>query len=158
WDDDPDGARQELNRWIEQWPRKRFFIQHFHALLTQIMIDLYTGNGAAAWERVSASQPDLERSQLLRIQVSRVWLRQLRAGSALAAALATPARKELWRAAWHDAYRQEKERMPWATGLAHLIKGGVAAVQGDRASAVLWLREAARLLDQVHLRLWAEGA
>src|SRR6202043_480605 len=105
------------------------------------------GNGSAAWERVSRSWPELERSQMLRIQVSRVWMRQMRAGSALAATLGAPARKELWHAAWHDACRQEKERMPWATGLGRLIKGGVAAIQGDRASAVLWLREAASLLE-----------
>ncbi len=76
---DPEGARQIVATFLQQWSHKAFHVQHVIALLSLTYIDLYCRNGAAAWTRVSEQWPALERSHLLRVQVIRVMLTNSRA-------------------------------------------------------------------------------
>jgi len=155
---DPGGARRELTEWIGRWPRQGFYIQHFHALLTHTQIDLYTGQGPAAWQRLRRDWSDLAQSLLLGVQVIRVWMRHLHGGAALAAAAGTAGNRHLWRVAARAARRLWRERMPWAEALAQLLEAGVAGVRGDTAGAVRRLAAAATALDGVELGLFATAA
>lgn len=51
--DDPEEARRELRQAMGRWSQKGFHVQHHNALLAQAYIDLYRGDGAAAWRHIS---------------------------------------------------------------------------------------------------------
>jgi hypothetical protein len=155
---DPDGARREVTEWLARWPAQRFSLQHFHALLIHTQIDLYTGQGLPAWQRITSQWPDLARSLLLSVQVIRAWMRYLRGSGALAAAAGTTRNRHLWREAARDARRLRRERMPWAEALAQLLEAGVAGVRGDRTGAVRRLAAAAAALEGVELGVFAAAA
>jgi hypothetical protein len=93
----------------------------------------------------------------------RIVLLHLRARAALAAAAARRASgagtdRELLRQAARDAKRLERERAPWASGLAKLIRAGAAAVADDDASARDLLAGAAQALDGAEMVLYATAA
>jgi hypothetical protein len=61
-------------------------------------------------------------------------------------------------AALRDARRLEKERMPWASALAQLIRAAAAAARHQNEAAAAQYRKAAELLDLVDMRLFAAAA
>jgi hypothetical protein len=141
--DDAEGAQRDLGEVMGHWSRQGFHVQHLTGLMGQLQIDLYQGAGAPAWERITTRWPDLAGSLFLRVQVVRIFMLDLRARSALAAAAAGcgPA-ESLRRAAGRDADRIEREQMAWARPLALRIRAGLAIGRGDREAAGLLLREA----------------
>jgi hypothetical protein len=83
---------------------------------------------------------------------------QLRARSALAAA-ATAVHPEPYLAcAWREARRLDRQKTPWAEALARLIRAGVAAFRGDRASAGPLLEEAISRFEAEDMGLFAAAA
>ena len=156
--DDPTGARQELQEVIRHWSQQGFHVQHLTGLMGHLQIDLYSGDGAAAWQRISAEWPALKRSLFLRVQTVRIFMLDLRARSALAAAAHAAERKPLLRWAERDARRLERERMPWADALARLIRAGVAAAQLDRSTALALVNAATAGFEAAHMGLFAAAA
>ena len=156
--DDPTGARQELQEVIRHWSQQGFHVQHLTGLMGHLQIDLYSGDGAAAWQRISAEWPALKRSLFLRVQTVRIFMLDLRARSALAAAAHAAERKLLLRWAERDARRLERERMPWADALARLIRAGVAAAQLDRSTALALVNAATAGFEAAHMGLFAAAA
>jgi serine/threonine protein kinase len=156
--DDPEGAQRDLGAVMECWSRQGFHVQHLTGLMGQLQIDLYRGAGTAAWERITGAWPALARSLFLRVQVVRIFMWHLRARSALAAAGQAPRPEPLWRAAVADARRIERERMSWAEPLAQLIRAGVAARRGDRAAALVLLREGEAGCRAADMGLFAAAA
>src|SRR5262249_33490097 len=68
--DDPAGARRLVQELAGQWPQKEFNIQQLHALWGETCIDLYCGEGAAAWSRLNrfwALTKDPQHVQAIRI-------------------------------------------------------------------------------------------
>jgi hypothetical protein len=156
--DDPEGAERDLGEVMERWSRQGFHVQHLTGLMGQLQIDLYRGAGTAAWERITAAWPALAGSLFLRVQVVRIFMWNLRARSALAAA-ATAARPErLRRAALRDARRIERERMAWARPLAQLLRAGVAVGRGDREGALTLLGAAEAGFRAADMSLFAAAA
>ena len=51
-DDDPEGARRELAAVMGRWSHRGFHVQHGNALRAEVHIDLYRGDGLAAWGRM----------------------------------------------------------------------------------------------------------
>src|SRR5262249_26848159 len=96
-------------------------------LFDEVQIDLYQGEGIAAWERVTAQWPALARSHLLRVQQVRIFLLHLRARAALAAAPAATEPAPLLHAAERDARRLRRAGIGWAGALAHVARAGVPA-------------------------------
>ena len=134
--DDPDTADRELRQTMSQWSREGYHVQHNDALWAAVQIELYRGDGAAAWGLIDRSWPALRRSLLLRVQFIRTSMHFLRARAALAAAVAVrrsrPAEaRSLLAVARRAARRLERERMPCPTAYARLIRGALAAVGGD---------------------------
>src|SRR5439155_27236290 len=63
--DDIEGARRQIESGMALWSHRGFYLQHYRALLAEANVDLYAGEGARAYERVTRQWRDLERSLLL---------------------------------------------------------------------------------------------
>ena len=85
--DEPDTADRELRQTMSQWSREGYHVQHNDALWAAVQIELYRGDGKAAWNLIDQSWPALRRSLLLRVQFIRTSMNFLRARAALAAAV-----------------------------------------------------------------------
>jgi hypothetical protein len=158
--DDPDTADRELRQTMPQWSREGYHIQHNDGLWAAVQIQLYRGDGAAAWSLLERSWPALRRSLLFRVQFIRTSMHFLRGRAALAAAIAArrlqPAQsRSLLAVANRAARRLERERMPCPTAYARLIRGGLAAFRGDSLRAVPLLAETASSFEAVDMHLCA---
>jgi len=120
--DDPAGARQAVREVMARWSSKSFHFQHYWALLSEGMIDLYQGTPEEGWRRTKGSWKALERSMLLRIQNVRVEATYLRARLALA----TGRLDEVLDA----ASDLDWERVGWARGFALALRGLAAGQDG----------------------------
>ncbi|MCO6456930.1 MAG: protein kinase [Pirellulaceae bacterium] len=156
--DQPAEALEELEDAEQRWTLGDFHVQHHNALLAHTLIDLYADRPQAAWERITDLWPDYRRSMLLRVQQVHVDILQSRARCALAASLVAPQPEQLWQAALRDARKLNGERVPWASALAQLIRAAVAAARQDSPTASAGYRRAARMLDDVDMRLLAAAA
>ena len=156
--DDPEGARRELAAVMGRWSHRGFHIQHGNAFRAEVHIDLYCGKGAAAWGRMQQHWASYRRSQLLRVQMLRIELLELRGRSALAAARTARRPGSLLRAAARDARRLHREREPWARAHAELLRAGIANARGDRRRAVAGLYAAAAQFEALEMHLHAAAS
>jgi hypothetical protein len=141
---------------MSRWSQRGFHVQHHNAVLGHTLIDLYSGNGLGAWERIRESFPGYKKSFLLRVQQVRIDILQSRARSALAAAGTDSGnRSALLRAAWQDARRLKREKAAWATALAELTRGMVAWARGDTARAAAMLEASIADFDAADMELHA---
>jgi hypothetical protein len=157
-EDDPARARAELEQAARQWSREGFHIQHYNLLYTAGLIDLYAGDGQAAWERLAGQWPALERSYLLRVQQVRVFMCHQRASVALATPAAARGERGMLSFIERETRRLEREGVAWSTALAGLVRAGLLARRGDGAGAATVLDEAAQALDAVPMLLHAAAA
>ncbi len=155
--DEPDRAREEVERVMARWSRQGFHVQHLDRLRAEVWLALYAGDGRQAWERLNAHWPVVAGSHLFRVQQNRIFMHHLRAVSALAAAEKGDPRP-LLRAAERDARLLERERVAWADALAGLVRACVAWARGDAGKAAGLLRNAAADLDAAEMRLHAAAA
>src|SRR5581483_7718904 len=97
--DDAEGARRELREAMSAWSQEGFQVQHYYATHSEVQIDLYRGDGAAAERRLDEHARAIERSMLLRVQATRLenwcprarhWRRRSRAARASRSACAAP--------------------------------------------------------------------
>ena len=156
--DDPEGARRDLGEVMGQWSQQGFHVQHLTGLMGQVQIELYSGDGTAAWKRMTEQWPALAGSLFLRVQVVRIFMLHLRARCALLASAATVNPTPLWRAAERDARRLEREQMPWSVPLAQGLRAAVAAARGDRAAAATGLGAAVAGFDAADMGLFGAAA
>ena len=141
---DPTGARSAVREVMSRWSATSFHFQHYWALLSEGLIDLYEDKAADGWARTEAAWPTLKQSQLLRIQNVRIEATYLRARLALATGRRSEAAK---------AGRQlERERIGWATGFALLIQ---AALSPSPFGAGASLSDALAQFDADDMRLFA---
>ena len=84
--DEPDQARDELRRTMAQWSREGYHVQHNDRAGGALMVELYRGDGRAAWDLLERSWPALSRSLLLRVQFIRISMWSLRGRMRLAVA------------------------------------------------------------------------
>ena len=157
-DGDPEGARRELAAVMGRWSHRGFHVQHGNAFRAEVHIDLYRGDGAAAWGRMRQHWAAYRRSQLLRVQMLRIELLELRGRSALAAARTARRPAPFLRAAARDARRLEHEHEPWARAHAELLRAGIAAVRGDQRRAVAGLYAAAAQFETLEMHLHAAAS
>jgi hypothetical protein len=162
--DEPDEARRRADEAMSLWRQNDFQVQHYLHLVASAQIDLYQGDGHAAFRRVAGTWPRLVTSFLLMIENLRITLHHLRARAAIHAA--TGARRGRWwerrafllRAAAWDAGRLERERAEWALPLALSVRAGIAAAEGRSAEAAAGFARAARLFDGLDMMLYAAAA
>jgi hypothetical protein len=156
--DDPARARREIDESMAAWSRQGFHIQHYWRLLAETRIDLYEGDGAAAFQRVDSHWALLRRSLLLRVQIIRIFSVHLRARAALAAARRSSEPWTLLALARRDAKRLLREKLPMVDGLAHLVEAGVVRAQGDVEATRRLLEQAVKELEASGMSLFRSAA
>jgi hypothetical protein len=143
---------------MKMWNPAAYLSQHYYHLVAMASADLYEGDGAAAVERLAAGWRDVERSLFLRVQFIRIEAMHLRGRAALAAAAPGTAGAAMRKRALADARKLDREKMRWASALARLLRAGVAAQDGDRATADGLLGEAIVELEALDMHLYAQAA
>jgi ATP/maltotriose-dependent transcriptional regulator MalT len=139
----------------ERGPGERFTLHHYYEMLAHSQIDLYLGDGEAVRTRVAAGRKGMADAFLDRIQSTRIETEFLAGRAALAVAPSEPAALAEARQA---IKRLERERVPWASAVARLLRGGLAVITGDARGAVAALELAERELTAVDMALFAQVA
>ncbi|HEX3344642.1 MAG TPA: hypothetical protein VHS09_08710, partial [Polyangiaceae bacterium] len=156
---DPLGARREVHEAMEAWSKKGHHLEHFYELVALVNVDLYEGRPAEGLRRVNERWDALRRVLLFRIATVRIRCLEMRARCALAVARERPeASRALLASAERDAGRIARERAPWATALAWLLRASAAALRGDRARATALLRKAIAGFEAADMALHATAA
>ncbi len=155
----PDEARSECEEGIRRWSQRGFHQQHVDFSYAMTQIDLYVGDGAAAFARVSGVWPQLEKSFTLRLDVARIVNIDLRGRAAIAAAAAAePHRKSLLADAERTVRALDKERAACARPGAAMLRAALAHLGGDDEAAAKHLENAAALYDEHEMRMHAAVA
>jgi serine/threonine protein kinase/tetratricopeptide (TPR) repeat protein len=155
---DVETARREAARATEAYAKQAAIVHCYLDLIAQTRLDLYQGEGPAAFLRVTRGWAPLSRSLLLNVQMMRIITTNLRATAALAAALVTTdvgARARLLRSAARDAHRMAHEGTPWALALALLVTAGVTKARGNDAQAHADFAAAATACDAAGMEIYA---
>ena len=158
-DDDPEGARASVRTALAQWPQTAFSVQHWHAMLYDAYIDLYTGNGGDAYDRFDRDWGLVKKSLLLHGASVRVPALYLRAALAIASIARRP---ELASQRVAEARRYaallEKETLTWAALLATLATAAADNAAGDRKGAIANLRLALERAEATQTRVYTAPA
>jgi hypothetical protein len=157
---DVEGARRHIRESMNLWSKTRFLVQHWQAMLWEIEIDLYAGDGARAWDRLRRDAQRLRRSHLLSVQLIRVFTHFSTGRSALASldVIEHEDRRRRLGEAKRSQRALEREAMPWTEPLGAILAAGVAAAAGDRAAAEKALRRSIALADLAQMALHAASA
>jgi hypothetical protein len=135
--DDAQGARRQLREALGQWSHSGFLLQQWQAMVFEPDIELYSGDGAAAYERFARDLPALRASMLLNIQFVRCVTLYAQGRCAAASIEALPAlRASRIAEARRAARRLARERMPWADVLGLTVRAAADHAAGDRTATV----------------------
>jgi serine/threonine protein kinase len=144
--DDVAGARQDAAVVLRERSGVGTFLLSYMLLTAEAYTDLYEHPMSdIAWQRMGAGWPALRKSFMLKVQIIRVFMHNMRGSAALAAARGASGRvrARFVASAEKDARRIAREHMPYADPMAKLLFAGVAALSGDTARAESLLRQAA---------------
>jgi serine/threonine protein kinase len=161
--DEPREVHRRGDEALARWSEAAFHVEHWWNMLGQAQAELYAGDAVAALTRIRRAWPALESSLLLRVQLTRVEARHLRARAAVAVAAATRNTEEsgaaLLREAERDARAIEREGLSWSAPLSKLLRAGIDVVRGERPErAATLLRDAIVELDSADMALYAAAA
>lgn len=156
--DRPDEGDRLISECMARWSTRAFYRQHYNALLARVQTALYRGDGDTAWRLIGDAWPAYQRAQLPRIQTLRVEASYLRARSALAAATERRDRRALLPIALRAARRLAAERIPWSDGFSHLVRAGLACLEGNGPCAEQRLTDAIGCFDLADMKLYAAAA
>jgi tetratricopeptide (TPR) repeat protein len=157
--DDPAAARAQIREAIAHWPRTKFLVQHSQVMRSEAEIELYAGNGAAAYERLERDERALKKSQLLRLQYIRGLTAFARGRAAVLSIETAPEKRAVRLAeARRIAFALRRERMTWTAPLAAMVSASVKNAEGDREAAVSALRESVALAETADMSLHAAAA
>jgi ATP/maltotriose-dependent transcriptional regulator MalT len=154
---DPAAARAVVLDAMRQWTQRGYHSQHYWSLLALARIDLYEGDGRAAYARVSRDWSRLSRALILQVRVMGLEARHMRASAALAAAAEESGteRGRMIRVAQGDARRIAGMRWTLGAPFVRMINGAVAAFAQDDARVVQELEAAVKGFDEVSMSLHA---
>jgi serine/threonine protein kinase len=156
--DDPEAARVALGEVMGEWSKQEFHVQHFTTLTARAQIELYRGDGAAAWRQIVDQWPAMKDSMLLHVECVRIFMLHLRGRCALAALASARDPDALLKVVAKDARAIEKEKPSWCRPLAVLLRASLAARGGDKVQAIHLLGAAAADLDAADMKLFAAAA
>jgi len=156
--DDAAAGRKDVRDALKRWSQREFLLQHYYAMASLSLLDLYGGDARSAHQRVEKRWSDLERSQLLRIQRVRVEALHLRAAAAVGALGTGNKSLDLVRLAERCLRKIEDERLAWADPLAWSIRATLAASAGGNEEAELHLRRAVAGFEAAGMMLYATAA
>ncbi len=158
--DDIAGARRHLDEAMQVWPKTGFLVQHWQSMLWETEVELYAGDGAAAWDRLERDSRALVRSHMFRVQLIEILTHFVRGRSAVASAggLGEADRGKRLADARREQTILENEGMPWAAPLAAMLAASIAAESGDDAGAQAALSRAIHTAETVEMALHAAAA
>jgi hypothetical protein len=158
-DDDSEAAREAIREAKAQWTHDKFMLQDWQIMRSEAEIELYAGNGPAAYDRLKRDEVRLEKSMLLNLQLLRIFTGYA-VGRAAIASLPEegPERSERIAEANQRAVALRGEKMPWADVYAASVTACVKNAEGDREGALSALREAIALADAADMMLQAAAA
>lgn len=145
--DDAVSARERVRTAMSRWGHSSYHFQHYWAVLSEGMIDLYEGKPRECFDRLAEAWPMMKRAMLLHTQNVRIEAGFLRARAAVACG-------ELEEAIT-DAERLEGEKVPWADAFAQAIRGLVAIGCKDTEMASKLLQQAILGFEAADMRLFA---
>ncbi len=158
-DDDPESARAAIREAKAQWTHGKFLLQDWQIMRSEAEIELYVGDGAAAYDRLERDRGPLDKSMLLNVQLVRIFT-VYAVGRAAIASLdaAGPLRSERIAEANQRAIALRAEQMPWADVYAAILTACVKNAEGDREATLLALREAIALAEATEMMLHGAAA
>ncbi len=151
--DQPGAARQLVERRMTPWTVAASEGDVPHVQLGRIAhaeIDLYEGDGAAAYQRIDHDWHRQIASPFARLAFVRARMLSLHGLAALVAYQSGKLDRRLVRAAVRDARSLRAMRMPWTRALARILEAGVALATGAR-------QEARELFERAHAELSTAG-
>lgn len=157
-EDDAEGAARAVDEYLKLWGIDGYHLQHMTGLMSRAYIDLYTGDGRRALERMTAKRGWIRAGFFNTIQVLRVFISSLQGRGALMAARGATDRAALLGTVRRSAKELEQERVAWARPLAMLLRAGCAELEGDGEGAVSRLEKAADEFDLVPMNGYAAAA
>ena len=156
--DDPAEARTLAAERIAQWSQQGFHVQHLTHYYGNTYIDLYEGDGPAAWRRAESTWPSIRSSLLTRIEHVTSDVLQCQCRSAVAAAAASANPGPLRKTAETIAGKLLRNPSKWFHPAALLVRRGVARQRGDRARSIRLLEQAVARADAQQVGLFAAAA
>jgi serine/threonine protein kinase len=158
--DEPETARRHIREAIAQWSHSRFLLQHRHAMLGETDIELYLGNGEAAYERCARDLPAVQRTLLHKVEIIRIATKFMRGRCAVASANAAPQerRKQRLAEARSMVAQLEREVPLYAALFAALVSAAVSNTEGDRPGAIAALRAAIERAEATHMAMHGAAA
>ena len=158
-DDDAEAARAAIRDAKAHWSHGKYLLQDWQIMRSETEIELYVGNGAAAYDRLKLDEGPLDKSLLLGLQLLRIFTHYAAGRAAIASIdAAGTLRGERVAEAKARAAALRAEQIPWADAYAGLISGSAKNAEGDREGAILALREAIVLADAADMMLNAAAA
>lgn len=154
---EPDRAFDEVKAAIARWSPSGFHVQHHNELVAKVLVRLYQADGASAWNFIRDKERLYRRAMLWRVQQVRTDFLQLRARSALVAALQSGDPGPLLRSAERDAWTLERESAAWSQALGRLMRACLHASRSSAGSPDEFATAAARL-EGAHLDVFAAAA
>jgi hypothetical protein len=159
-DDDPERGLREAAEAGRPYDGGEFTSIHYYLLYPWVQIQIYRGTPDVAWRALEHAWPALERAGFLRLDCIGNGMRHLRARAAMATAGLLPEsrRAPLLRVVRDEARRIARSTLPQSPGNAGLLRAGLAALLGDRATAGAELVAAAGVLERADMHLYAASA
>jgi hypothetical protein len=142
--DDVAGARRHLHDSMLAWPKTGFLVQHWQSMLWETEVELYVGDGRAAWDRVQRDAHGIRHSHMFSVQLIAILTHFVRGRSAVAssATLVGTDREARLAEARREHQNLQKTRMPWACALSEMLAASIASATGDPVGAQAALRRA----------------
>jgi hypothetical protein len=156
---DPEGARRQLRHAMKQWSQSGFLVQQWQAMVSEPDVDIYAGDGAAAYERFARDQAALRRSFMLKVQFVRSITHYANGRCAVASIEARPLLRDRRLAeARRCAVRLRRERMPWVDTLACTLEAAVENAGGERDACIAALHALCRSAERTNMSMYAAAA
>ncbi len=153
-EDNPDKARKNMWEAIEKWSHEGFHLQHYWALLGQVQVEIYAGQGNTALKIINAQWSPMVKGLLLEVQNSLVEMLQLRARAALATLKTSDNSKAVLASVEKDANKLLKEKVGTATAFAELLLAAVAFNRGQKDQSINLLIQAEKHFEELNMELY----
>jgi hypothetical protein len=154
--DGPDAARERCRSAMSRWSQSSFQLAHFWALLAECHILLYEGKPRDVLARLEETRRALEKSLLLRCQLTQIEVWHLRARALMTIAAQRGADSRACdRVAAKHARAMLSEHTLWGDSLANTVLAGVAAREGEDQRARELLLTAAQGFETANMALHA---
>lgn len=152
-------ARLTLGPQDAGWVQSAYNVQSLSLVASEILLDLWEGDGSGAWHRISGEWAALRRSGYLLCRFIREWARFRLGGAALAAAVSDgPSAKVQRRTATRQAKILARDKGRMGEPLAELLRGALAFQRDRKDLAIAHLQRAERLFGALEMEGFAAAS